>query len=342
MNLPVDVALNLPSENTSQRIPEYVSKQASIIKETEELARQHLTLAQDRQKEYYDIKKSGKPYKKDDLVMLLVKVIPTGEPRKFYKEYSGPWRVVTVISDVDYRIQYVGKACDKTRGRRRKNRKVVHFNQLKLFYGNLEDTESKKDPDDVVKEHGLVHENNADNHEKDVSDSESDVDGTTRTQESAHRPSLSMESESTSAHRPGPVREHEVVESAQRPLERTSAHRPGQEDDERQGERLGRVRRRLDVLFPENSTRVDRSAQRPPELVDITVDQGQAEQLTDQAHDSEEAGVELDRRVPELNETVVNEGDRSAHRPPDETEQTRPRRNVRLPSRFKDFVLDYD
>ncbi|MCG8049195.1 MAG: DDE-type integrase/transposase/recombinase [Candidatus Thiodiazotropha taylori] len=342
MNLPVDVALNLPSENTSQTIPEYVSKQASIIKETEELARQHLTLAQDRQKEYYDIKKSGKPYKKDDLVMLLVKVIPTGEPRKFYKEYSGPWRVVTVISDVDYRIQYVGKACDKTRGRRRKNRKVVHFNQLKLFYGNLEDTESKKDPDDVVKEHGLVHENNADNHEKDVSDSESDVDGTTRTQESAHRPSLSMESESTSAHRPGPVREHEVVESAQRPLERTSAHRPGQEDDERQGERLGRVRRRLDVLFPENSTRVDRSAQRPPELVDITVDQGQAEQLTDQAHDSEEAGVELDRRVPELNETVVNEGDRSAHRPPDETEQTRPRRNVRLPSRFKDFVLDYD
>lgn len=144
MNLPVDVALNLPSENTSQTIPEYVSKQVSIIKETEKLARQHLSLAQDRQKEYYDIKKSGKPYKKDDLVMLLVKVIPTGEPRKFYKEYSGPWRVVTVISDLDYRIQYVGKTCDKTRGRRRKNRKVVHFNQLKLFYGNLEDTESKK------------------------------------------------------------------------------------------------------------------------------------------------------------------------------------------------------
>lgn len=65
-------------------------------------------------------------------------------------------------------------------------------------------------------------------------------------------------------------------------------------------------------MFPENSTRVDRSAQRPPEVVDIPVDRGQAEQLTDQALDSEEAGVELDRRVPELNETVVNEDDRSA------------------------------
>lgn len=94
----------------------------------------------------------------------------------------------------------------------------------------------KDNPDDVVKEHGSVHENNADNHETDESDNESVVDGTTRTQESAHRPSLSMESESTSAQRPGPEREHGVVESAQKPLERTSAHRPDQEDEERQGE----------------------------------------------------------------------------------------------------------
>lgn len=73
MNLPVGIALNLPSENTSSTIPEYVSKQASVIVETEELARQHLALAQNRQKGYYDLKKSGKPYKKGDLVMFLVK-----------------------------------------------------------------------------------------------------------------------------------------------------------------------------------------------------------------------------------------------------------------------------
>ena len=58
------------------------------------------------------MKKSGEPYKKDDLVMLQMKAIPVGEPKKFYKEWSGPWRVVTVISDVDSRIQYIGNIAD--------------------------------------------------------------------------------------------------------------------------------------------------------------------------------------------------------------------------------------
>ena len=71
-------------------LPEYISKQASIIKETEEIARQHLATAQCHQEEHYDLKKAGKPYKKGDLVMLLVKAIPVGEPKKFFKEWSGP------------------------------------------------------------------------------------------------------------------------------------------------------------------------------------------------------------------------------------------------------------
>lgn len=57
---------------------------------------------------------------KDDLVMLLVKAIPVGETKAF--EWSGPRRAVTVILDVDYRIQYLGNIANRERKRgRRKN-----------------------------------------------------------------------------------------------------------------------------------------------------------------------------------------------------------------------------
>ena len=42
MDHPFDIALNLPSENTSSTFPEYVSKQASVFLESEGLARQYL------------------------------------------------------------------------------------------------------------------------------------------------------------------------------------------------------------------------------------------------------------------------------------------------------------
>ena len=63
----------------------------------EPLSPKQPTNQQNRRKEHYGVKKSGKPYKKGDLLILLVKDTPVGELRKFYKEWSGPWRVVTVI-----------------------------------------------------------------------------------------------------------------------------------------------------------------------------------------------------------------------------------------------------
>ena len=142
MNLPVDIALNLPSEGSKATVPEYVSKQAEIINKTETLAREHMETAQNRQKKHYDIKKAGVPYKKGDLVLLLVKDVPTGQPRKFHKEYMGPSKIVTVLSDLDYRIQFIGT---KNNGpvKRRKVRKIVHFNQLKLFYGDMRQSRGK-------------------------------------------------------------------------------------------------------------------------------------------------------------------------------------------------------
>lgn len=341
MNLPVDVALNLPSNNSSSTVSEYVSKQAKIINETEELARQHLGSAQKRQKEFYDIKKSGRPYKKDDLVLLLVKAVPLGQSRKFYKQWSGPWKVVTVISDVDYRIQYIGTTSDKNRtGRRRKVRKIVHFNQLKLFYGSLEmiqeeEIRSTHNDYDIAEDIGLgTEQTNAENSSvNEDNDSDSVIGDNLSNQGSALRPFPPNESDSASAPRPGPERENGETTDVQDEPD-MSTQRP------------------LDPRLQEDTMGVDGSAQRPPEIVHTPIRSRQTERSRAQRPGPEEtAGITLEndrsaQRSPELRQAENNqeqneEVDRSAQRPP-ETIQTRPRRNIRLPARYSDFVMNDD
>ena len=84
------------------------------------------------QKDVYDAccKGNSRPYREGDLVWLEEKAVPRWLHRKFYRPWSGPWRVVKVISDVTYRIQ-----CEEvvTTRERRKTRMIVHFNRLKPY-----------------------------------------------------------------------------------------------------------------------------------------------------------------------------------------------------------------
>ena len=120
--LPVDIAFGLPDDqpvSTSQ----YASSLHDKLGKAYTEVRKSMNLHLHRQKEIYDRKVHGKAYKEGDLVWLHIPV-RAGVSRKFYKPWSGPFKVCKKLSDVTYRIQNV---------KNRRNRVVVHFDRLKRF-----------------------------------------------------------------------------------------------------------------------------------------------------------------------------------------------------------------
>ncbi len=74
------------------------------------------------QKVLYDQKVHAKLFEPGDLVWLHCPAVPRGHSKKLHRPWTGPFRVVSKLSDATYRIQ-------RTRVRRR--RVVVHFDRLK-------------------------------------------------------------------------------------------------------------------------------------------------------------------------------------------------------------------
>ena len=133
MRLPVDAVIGDPPTGEKKNYPEFVLEQRRGIQATEKLARDHLMASQLYQKHHYDSRIHGAPFQLNDLVWLYKSAIPKGTSKKFFKRWSGPWKVVKVISDTTYRIQFVGE----NKGRTRRLRKVVHFNHLKKATENF-------------------------------------------------------------------------------------------------------------------------------------------------------------------------------------------------------------
>ena len=96
------------------------------------LAWSHSLLSHLRQKEIYDKKVHRKPYKKGDLVWLHFPLSKRRINKKLYRPWSGAYKVVKKLSNANYRIEQV---------QGRKNRKIVHFDQLKLCPANIHQNE---------------------------------------------------------------------------------------------------------------------------------------------------------------------------------------------------------
>ena len=64
---------------------------------------------QQRQKGLYDKRAHGKPYKIGDYVCLHSPVVPRGGSRKLHRPLTGPFKVITKLSDGTYRIQNLEK-----------------------------------------------------------------------------------------------------------------------------------------------------------------------------------------------------------------------------------------
>jgi len=132
--IPLDVIYKTPMPEPTT-VPQYVAQLRQSLEKAYKLTRENLKTAAGRQKERYDRKRHGDPYKVGDKVWLHSTVIPRGRAKKLHCPWSGPFTVIKCISDAVYRVQ-------DSRARRR--RQVVHFDRLKPCNPNMRAQENNQ------------------------------------------------------------------------------------------------------------------------------------------------------------------------------------------------------
>ena len=124
---PIDMFVPKPPGDPRLKLGENAEELIERLYEIHREAQMTMRSEQRRQREYFNRKVHGEPYKEGDLVWLF-------EPhkakcRKFYSPWHGPFEVLSRMSEVTYMI------C--IRGNKEKWPKV-HFNRLKPYRGNPE------------------------------------------------------------------------------------------------------------------------------------------------------------------------------------------------------------
>ena len=125
--LPIDLTFSTHSANKSSPA-QYASRLQDSLSFAYDLVRSTLGEVQCRQKELYDRKIHGEPFKEGDLVWLYSSVISSSDCRKLHHPWTGPYRIVAKLSDITYKIAPLNSP----------NRySVVHFDRLKLCPPNI-------------------------------------------------------------------------------------------------------------------------------------------------------------------------------------------------------------
>ena len=117
----VDIMLGTSTATTST-IPQYVVNLRTNLETAYSYVRNRMGHQLEQQKIRYDEKINGRLYKSGDLVWLHNPSIPWGQSKKLHRPWTGPYRVITKLSDAVYRLQHT---------RCRRKRPIVHFNRLK-------------------------------------------------------------------------------------------------------------------------------------------------------------------------------------------------------------------
>ena len=117
----VDVMYGTPTPQGST-VPQYVADLRSSLSAAYEHVRERMGCKLDHQKELYDRKVHGQPFKPGELVWLHSPAVPRGQSKKLHRPWTGPYRIVAKLSDAVYRIQH---------SQARRKRLVVHFDWLK-------------------------------------------------------------------------------------------------------------------------------------------------------------------------------------------------------------------
>ena len=121
-SLPIDLMYGT-GENNELSTSDYATQLKMSLDEAYRIAREKLCTSHRRQKECYDKRIHGKPFKESDLVWSHSPVVLRGQSKKLHHPWTGPFKIVEQISESDYKIRNV---------QRKKKLQVVHFDRLKL------------------------------------------------------------------------------------------------------------------------------------------------------------------------------------------------------------------
>ena len=125
--LPVDLMYG--TDRPLEMSPDgYAAELRKTLTEAYDRVRESMGTQLGRQKEFYDQKVHGQPFKDNDRVWLHSPAVPRRKSRKLHHPWSGPWQVVKRLSDATYRIQNL---------QQRRRRLVVHFDRLKPCAENI-------------------------------------------------------------------------------------------------------------------------------------------------------------------------------------------------------------
>ena len=124
LEVPLDVITERPPDASPLKT-DYAQAVQKRLASAHDLARRHLNKAAVRQKRNYDKRLSGRPFVIGDSVWLHNVRRKKGRNAKLDCPWEGPYLVISVLSDVVYRIQKSRKAKPK----------VVHSDRLKPYLG---------------------------------------------------------------------------------------------------------------------------------------------------------------------------------------------------------------
>ena len=103
--LPIDLDFGVTSPLPNDLSPLTYSRQMQLVlRYAYQKVRDTLGDVQRRQKVLYDRKVHGPSYKEGDRVLLYSTVVPTSCHRKLHHPWTGPYQIISKLSDVNYKI----------------------------------------------------------------------------------------------------------------------------------------------------------------------------------------------------------------------------------------------
>ena len=125
VELPIDLIIGMPEEETGTSSTEYVTKLRDQMEEVHALAREHIKWKSNVQKRNYDVKAKPERYEAGDMVRMHNPARKKGISPKLSRPWVGPCLITHRLSNVTYRLQVGPRA----------KLKVVHFDRLKPYKG---------------------------------------------------------------------------------------------------------------------------------------------------------------------------------------------------------------
>ena len=121
--LPIDLMFGLEDSLPVHSPSTYASQTSQSLVEAYQLVRERLQTKHLKEEELYNRKVHGPPLQEGEKVWLFTPAVPRGDSRKLHRPWTGPYKVLKKLSEVNYRIQHLQNY----------KKRVVHFDRLKPY-----------------------------------------------------------------------------------------------------------------------------------------------------------------------------------------------------------------